>query len=199
VITPDEIRAKAERLYPKVVRAWLDGDDIFPYVLPSSKKHSGDIAADIRSVEALRTGSREVRGFGYSVEWARKTVKSVRNDVPTLIVFETRDDLLRLIDRLDEFEAFTEATQKLRMALPQLEGWIRRHHKTVTTVASIIDDLIHVTQHHHGFDREDDDQHQPKNSPRRRKQLQQNAVVGMGRSFLFAAHSKSGQGKRQLA
>ena len=66
MITPDEILAKAERLYPAVLRAWLDGDEaFFPRVIPAEKRLAADdLAGAIQAVQSLREGSKAARGSG---------------------------------------------------------------------------------------------------------------------------------------
>lgn len=147
MITPEEIQQKAVRLYPQFVKAWLAGGDFFPKVIPSSKRRSGDIAADGDAIRSLRSGSKEVRGFGYSIEWQTRKLKNAgRNEVPERISIETQDDLLQLADRKVEFAALTTAVEQLRAAFPQLEDWICSNTKLLTGVSAQVGDLIKVTE-----------------------------------------------------
>ena len=85
MITCDQIRKKAERLYPKVVRAWLEGDSsFFPRTLPSPKSlDNDDISSSIRAVQQLRNGSKETLGYGFTVEWtSRRSRRFGQNDFP---------------------------------------------------------------------------------------------------------------------
>lgn len=116
MITPDEIKNKADKLYPKFVQAYLNGDEFFPYDLRSSKALSGDYSQDAEAVRALRNGSKEVLGFGYSVEWTQRNVRATgRNEVPTRITFATLADFLRLIGRTAEFNDLSGAVEKFEM------------------------------------------------------------------------------------
>ncbi len=147
MITPAEIQAKADKLYSKFVRACLNGDEFFPHDLRSDKTLSGDYSQDTESVQALRNGSKEVRGFGYSVEWTQRRVRATgRNEVPNRVTFETKADFLRLIGRTNNFDAFFAAVEKVRATFPQLEAWIRSNVKLLTESADIVDDVILVTQ-----------------------------------------------------
>ena len=148
MITPDEIRKKAERLYPKVIDAWLNGDDLFPLSLNRvSTRPTGNIVDDQKAIEQLREGSKQQRGFGYSITWVnRKRRATGRNVEPAGIFFETIDDLLRLTALTADFKALTTAATKIRSALPELETWVRSNHKALTAVAAVVDDLISVTQ-----------------------------------------------------
>ena len=147
MITPDEIKGKADKLYPKFVRAYLNGDEFFPYDLRSSKALSGDYSQDAEAVRALRDGSKEVLGFGYSVEWTQRNVRATgRNEVPTRITFATQEDFLRLIGRTTEFISLSVAVEKVRDAFPQLESWIRSNSMLLAKSADIVDSLILVTK-----------------------------------------------------
>ena len=70
MITPSEILAKANRLYPQAITAWLEGQsDFLPRRLPANlhiAKHppQSDV---IRQVSLLRDGSKAQLGYGYTV------------------------------------------------------------------------------------------------------------------------------------
>lgn len=147
MITPEDIQAKADKLYQKFVQAYLNGDEFFPHDLRSNKALSGDYSQDAEAVRALRNGSKEVRGFGYSVEWTQRDVRATgRNEVPTKITFATPEDFLRLIGRTTEFIDFSVAVAKVRAAFPHLETWIRSNVKVLTESVDIIDDLMLVSR-----------------------------------------------------
>ncbi len=147
MITPDDITAKAHRLFPKVIKAWLDGEELFPHVLRSSKTLGDDIVANISAVQALREGSKQHVGYGYTVEWVERRLQSSgRNEVPQRILFETRDDLLQLTGKGDEFAAFQTAVTEIRQRLPQLESWLRTHSKQLIAAADAVPDLVAVTE-----------------------------------------------------
>ncbi|HIE96369.1 MAG TPA: hypothetical protein EYG03_19345 [Planctomycetes bacterium] len=149
MITPQEIRTKAVNLHPQFLTAWLTGEEFFPRLIPSSTKLSGDLTADGDAIRRLRSGSKEVRGFGYTVQWATRRMKLAgggRNDVPERIVIETQDDLLALVNRKAEFDAIVTTIDCIRSTLPQLESWIHSHVKSLPAVAEHIEDLLRVTQ-----------------------------------------------------
>ena len=71
MIQPDELHRKAENLYPLYIQAWLDGEEgFFPRVVPAGKTlDADDPSAAIQSVRRLREESKEIVGWGYSVQW----------------------------------------------------------------------------------------------------------------------------------
>ena len=114
MIQPEDIRRKAENLYGEFVRAWLAGDSsFFPRVIPSQRDPDPDLATAIGAVRALRDASKEVVGFGYTVEWREINSRRFgRNLFPARIIIETQDDYLRLTGRARSFRQFQEAVER---------------------------------------------------------------------------------------
>lgn len=54
MITPEEIRKKAKNLYPRLVAAWLSGQELFPYMLRANLKPSPDYIEAKNEQLALR-------------------------------------------------------------------------------------------------------------------------------------------------
>ena len=149
MIQPEDIRRKAENLYPDYLRAWLDGDEsFFPKVIPARKTPDDkDLSAAIQSVRRLREGSKEATGFGYTVEWQEvNSRKFGRNRFPVRIVFETPGDFLRFTGRQREFSVFADAVTRLREAFPSLEKWIRSNVRTLIDAAPDLGGLLNVLQ-----------------------------------------------------
>jgi hypothetical protein len=149
VITPAEIRRKAENLYDDYLVAWLADEAFFPRSIPANRRlDSDDAAAAIAAMRELREGSKEVRGFGYTVEWRERRSRAFgRNPFPERIYFETPADLLRLIGKQREFATFTAAVERLHGEFPELNAWTRSHRQTLATVAAELDGLLHVLRY----------------------------------------------------
>src|SRR5579863_4811328 len=100
MITPEGIRRKAERAYPRMLDAWaLDGlNSFFPMRVPADLSPiAGDVPATIAAVELLRASSKEQLGSGYSVHWKQVRSRDFGNNrFPERIVIDTKDDLLSL-------------------------------------------------------------------------------------------------------
>jgi hypothetical protein len=149
VIDPDGLLAKAENLYWEFLRAWLADEQFFPRTIPANreldaKDHGGAIAA----IAALRDGSKEVRGYGYSIEWREKRSRAFgRNSFPDRFFFETPDDFLRFIGKQSEFAAFSSAVERLRSEFPEIGGWISSHRQLLIEVEPDLDGLLHVLRY----------------------------------------------------
>jgi hypothetical protein len=148
MIDPVEIRRKAESLYREYVQAWLAAEDesFFPREIRCRKKPaSNDLAEASRAVRVLRAGSKESTGFGYSVQWREVRSRTFgRNEFPERVLFHTAEDLLRFLERCDEFATLVAAATKLRSRLPVLEQWLRANPETLLALAPDLDGLLEV-------------------------------------------------------
>jgi hypothetical protein len=146
MIRPDELRRKAVNLYPEFLCAWLAGEPFFPRTIPTSRQlDANDHAGAIAALQSLREGSKEVRGYGYSIEWRQKRSRAFgRNPFPERFFFETQDDFLRLIGKQSEFTSFAAAVERLRAEFPELENWIGSHRKLLIEIESALDGLLQV-------------------------------------------------------
>ena len=148
MIQPEEIRQKAENLYGTFVRAWLAGDNtFFPRIIPAQREPDADSSSAIQSVRALRDGSKECLGYGYSVEWREVNSRRFgRNRFPTRIVFDTQDDFLRFIGRQRSFDRFVCAVTEIRERYPSLNGWVRANVAALVEHEMDVPGLLEVTE-----------------------------------------------------
>jgi len=146
MIQPKDIRQKAENLYGKFVRAWLtDDNSFFPRVIPSQREPDPNSATAVNAVRALREASKEVVGFGYTVQWREINSRRFgRNLFPAKVLIETQNDFLRLIGRTKDFRQFEEAVNAIRARHSVLEGWIRSNIVALTDLAPEVNGLLDV-------------------------------------------------------
>ena len=147
--TPEEIRAKAERLYPYAIAAWLRGeDDFFPRAVPANLKPSPDYSRAARDTQAIRARSKEMLGHGYSVQWEnRRSRRYGEQNFPVAIEFETRDDLLRLIGKASEFRRLARAVESLRDRQPKLGQWCEANWRRLLAIEAELPQLLDVVAH----------------------------------------------------
>lgn len=152
MIQPEQFRLKAERLYPQVLRAWLDGDEsFFPKLIPADRSlDRTDHPAAIEAINRLRNGSKEALGYGYRIEWSRETKSRAfgLNQFPERFFFDSRDDLLRLINRRAEFDAIARNATRIRAEFgTQLDEWMRSHIRLLADVSSELEGLLQVIRY----------------------------------------------------
>lgn len=146
MIKPDDIRRKAENLYGEFVHSWLAGDgSFFPRLIPSQRTPDPESPDAIQAVRALRQASKEVLGFGYTVEWREvKSRRFGRNYFPARIVIETQEDFLRLTGRMRDFGRLQDVVNAIRAWHSALDGWIRSNTAALTELAPDVDSLLEV-------------------------------------------------------
>ncbi len=133
MITPETVREKALKVWNsgRVLAAWLTGESIHPLEIPFRKVTSAEALerfAEVRDwVNRLREGSREARGFGYSLEFTEVNHRQLgMQRFPSRIWFETGDDLLRFIGKAKDFERFRSLAEETVAEQPLLKEWLAR-------------------------------------------------------------------------
>ena len=149
-LTPEVIANKAVHVYKRFLVQWIrgEGDQFFPYRMPARfsidpKNPKGTIAAS----ERLLAKSKDVIGWGYRLQ--REQVKSRdfgSNPVPRAITIETREDLLRLAKRSQEFAATCHVVTAVRADLPGLAGYLEDKVGSLHLLADSVEGLIAVTR-----------------------------------------------------
>lgn len=148
MIQPEDIARKAEAIYREYLGAWLDGARaFFPRVVPARRDPGDDVAVAIDRVRRLREGSKEVLGYGYTVEWKEvRSRRHGRNLFPQRILFATEQDLLRLVKKERDFGRFAAAVTRLRAELPELDPWLRSNVRALTEAADDLEGLLEVVR-----------------------------------------------------
>lgn len=131
MITPDEIAAKAADAYTPFLRSWLRGQPFTPLDIPAGAPPA-DFRALERAVSALLDGSKERRGFGYTVTLQTKATRAHGvQSLPARVHVTSAEDMLALAGKTEEFAAFVEDVALIRAALPELEPWLESNPKRV--------------------------------------------------------------------
>jgi hypothetical protein len=131
MITPDDIRQKAARLYLPFLRACLRSDPFFPVVFPVGK-----LPADYLQLRAcvrdLQAHSKEQHRSGYALEYqVRQKRSSGQQTLPVRVIIETEEDFLRLIEKEPEFCQFQQDAALIREKMPRLHDWMERYPQRV--------------------------------------------------------------------
>lgn len=144
MITPAEIVRKAERKYRDVLRAYLNGDILFPLEFPVGRL-SSKLAERRQQIEALRQRSKEHIGQGYVLEWQTVNRRDLgKQTTPRRVVIETLDDYLALIRKRTEYIQFVNDVAHIRHRFPMLESWLTINPQVVIDKSGQWDDLLMV-------------------------------------------------------
>ncbi|WP_444403521.1 Wadjet anti-phage system protein JetD domain-containing protein [Prevotella sp.] len=133
MITSIEIKKKALRKYPEYLRNVAAGIDFQPIEILCDKKASNTMAEFHKELEDIRSLSKEVKGYGYTIEW--KTIKTKllgTQDLPSRITFETADDYERFLQKKKEVADFRKDVARISEKFPKLQHWIEKYpHKVI--------------------------------------------------------------------
>src|SRR5437660_336579 len=117
MITPEEVRKKAERAYPRILAAWAQGgvDRLFPFLIRANLSPiQGNVPGTISAVDQLRAGSKEQSGSGYSLHWKQIRSRDFGNNrFPDQITIDTLNDFLLLARQQKHFAATCEVAERI--------------------------------------------------------------------------------------
>lgn len=162
MLTPAEIKQKARRKYNAFLRSLITQEPFFPLEIPFGRpKSTADYATLRREVTQLRDGSKEVRGFGYTIEWqTTQTRQYGTQTLPHKVYFETATDYLRLLGKQKEVEQFGTAVSNTLAQFPLLRDWLIQYPQRVIKWLAVWSDLLAVCAYFvaepppHGYIRE---------------------------------------------
>jgi hypothetical protein len=96
-------------------------------------------------VEDLRNGSKELRGFGYTVEYNEVNHRQLGpQSLPIRVVFETAEDFLKLIRKESEYARFRKWVEVILGRQPLLREWIERYPSKIIAFENHWPQLLNV-------------------------------------------------------
>lgn len=145
MITPTEIRKKAENKYLTYLRSVVERLAFEPVIIVGNKKPNDDTAQFEKELTELIAYSKEKKGYGYSIEYQKvKTRKHGEQDIPVSISFMTERDYLKFIGKEHETVNFRKDVEKIHSAFPELYEWIRRFPDKILYNHKVWSDLLNV-------------------------------------------------------
>jgi len=133
MITPEAVREKALKFWQsgRILSAWLTGETLFPLDIPFRKATARDALerfGEVRTwLNRLREGSREAKGFGYSLEFTEVNHRQLGvQQLPSRLWFEIVEDFLRFIGKAKDFESFKALAGQTLAEQPALKEWLER-------------------------------------------------------------------------
>lgn len=145
MITSIEIKKKALRKYTDYLRNVAAGITFQPIEIQCDKKASDTIAEYQKEYNDIRSLSKEVKGYGYSIEW--KTVKNKMlgtQDFPCKIKFETAEDFERFLQKTKEVADFRKNVALINGKFPELQYWIERYPQKIIDNSEDWNDILKV-------------------------------------------------------
>src|SRR6478672_3380003 len=133
MITPKEIKDQCLKWWKEVLTSIIDNKAVFPKEITRiGKIGSKDILLKLseykHSIEALKSGSKECKAYGYAIGYVERQFERIGSQVvPDKIIIETLRDYLKLVSKEREFEIFIKNLQIIQSELPCLSDWIRNN------------------------------------------------------------------------
>lgn len=100
------------------------------------------------AIKLLRSDSKPAKGYGYIIEFKEtKTRMLGKQELPTAIIFQSREDYLKYLDKEKEFTEFQEMSDKILLEFPLLEDWMLRTPARVIENFTSWDGLLKVCRY----------------------------------------------------
>ena len=146
MLTPAQIKTKAERKYPDFLRSLVLEEPFFPLEINFGRPSpTADYLLLREAVQTLLAGSKAHKRFGYTVESEpRQTRKHGLQTLPTRVFFENTADYLCLLGKQKEVAQFETAVSRTLAQWPQLRPWLAQNPLRVTQNLAVWEDVLVV-------------------------------------------------------
>lgn len=126
MITPQEIKNKAERKYISFLQSLVENKPFEKLVIRGDKSYTKSSLQEFeKEIQQINSQSKEKKGFGYTLEFQKVKTKLLGvQDLPTSIFFDTQKDFLKFLGKEREVEFFKINIEKIINAFPELKEWI---------------------------------------------------------------------------
>lgn len=124
MITPSEIKKKAEKQYLKFLISLITKEEFFPLNFPVGKLPSNYVELHQNLRELLQNSHHNLL-YGYTVRLETvKTRNFGEQSLPKQILIETEIDYLKLLKKEREVKNFKQNIELILTEIPQLSDWI---------------------------------------------------------------------------
>jgi hypothetical protein len=126
MISPNEIKTKAERKYVSFLQSIVQKIPFSRIIIPGDKTYNKTTISDFqKEILALVNQSKEKKGFGYTLDYQTIKTKTIgTQQLPTSIYFDTEKDFLKFLGKDKEVENFINDWQIIHTNFPELKDWI---------------------------------------------------------------------------
>lgn len=145
MITPAEIKKKAENKYVAYLQSIVSGEEFSPIVIVGNKKPNVNTVLFEKELTDLMAYSKEKKGYGYSLIYQKvRTRTHGEQDIPVSISFETEQDYLRFIGKGQTTAYFRKDLEMILSIFPELKEWISKYPSKMIDNHEVWDDLLKV-------------------------------------------------------
>jgi hypothetical protein len=145
MITPKEIREKAEKKYPAYLRSIAENIPFTEIVITGDKKPSKNLAEYQSQITDLAFQSKEKKGYGYTVKYQKINKREIgQQNIPAEISFQTESDFLKFLHKEKETAEFQKDCALILAKFPELKEWLIKYPKKIIDNHEQWDDLLKV-------------------------------------------------------
>lgn len=133
MITPKEIKDKAERKYISFLQSLVENKPFEKLVIRGDKSYTKSSLPEFeQEIRLIISHSKEKKGFGYILEFQKVKTKSLGiQDLPITIYFDDQNDFLKFLGKEKEVDLFKGSIKKIISEFPELKDWIIKNPKKV--------------------------------------------------------------------
>ena len=126
MITPKEIKDKAEKKYISFLQSFVEKRSFEKLVIRADKSYTKSSLSEFeKEIQQIVSHSKEKKGYGYTLEFQQIKTKSLGiQDLPISIFFDTEKDFLMFLGKEKEVELFKTSVELIISAFPVLKDWI---------------------------------------------------------------------------
>lgn len=149
MITPQEIKKKAEGKYVSYLQSLIANTPFEKLVIRGDKKYTKSSLPEFeKEIQLIVSQSKEKKGFGYTLEFQQVKTKYLgTQDLPASIYFDTGKDFLKFLGKEKEVELFFGSVKKIIEAFPELEDWIFKNPTKVILNHTNWESILKVCQY----------------------------------------------------
>lgn len=146
MISPAEIKLKAERKYISFLKLLAEGKAFSRIDIPGDKSYTKSSLSDFeKEILLLISKSKLKRGFGYTVDFQKVRTKYLgTQDLPSTIYFDSEKDFLKYLDKEQEVKYFKLNCEKIVIHFPELKNWVVSNPVKVIQNQNKWDDILKV-------------------------------------------------------
>jgi len=145
MITPNEIKLKAEKKYKGYLQSIIKNDTFFPLIIIGNKKPSKSIPEFKIELNNLISNSKDKKGFGYTISFKeRKTKVLGTQSFPDCIFFNTEQDYQTYLKIETEVSLFKNAFQHILNEFSELQKWVEKYPTKIIVNIDNWNDILKV-------------------------------------------------------
>lgn len=148
MITPEEIKKRAQRKYKAYLKSLIAQEDFFPLVIFGDKKPSKTTAKFNQEIQALYSQSKEKKGFGYAITYEQRKTKTLgTQSFPKQFSFETETDYIKYLGKEREVLDFRRSYESTINEFPKLKNWVLKYPEKLIKDGDEWGDILKVCRY----------------------------------------------------